>query len=75
MQKLGNLIDKNNIINIEPDNINKVKNYLGKYIIYSPNIWARWNQIKNTCAMGSGMPVISSVRIEVEVIIIKMFYC
>ncbi|VVA43364.1 Glycosyl transferase family 1 protein [Candidatus Roizmanbacteria bacterium] len=62
-KKLGNLIDKNiNIVNIEPDNINKVKQLFMKNTLFiAPIFGPGGTRLKILAAMGSGMPVISSV--------------
>jgi polysaccharide biosynthesis protein PslH len=62
-KKLGNLIDKNiNIINIEPDDINKVKELFKKNTLFiAPIFGPGGTRLKILAAMGSGMPVISSV--------------
>jgi len=62
-KKLGNLIDKSiNIINIEPDNINKVKKLFRKNTLFiAPIFGPGGTRLKILAAMGSGMPVISSV--------------
>ena len=62
-KKLGNLIDKNiNIVNIEPDNINKVKQLFMKNALFiAPIFGPGGTRLKILAAMGSGMPVISSV--------------
>ncbi len=62
-KKLGNLIDKNiNIINIEPDNIDKVKELFKKNTLFiAPIFGPGGTRLKILAAMGSGMPVISSV--------------
>lgn len=62
-KKLGNLIDKNiNIVNIEPDNINKVKELFQKNTLFiAPIFGPGGTRLKILAAMGSGMPVISTV--------------
>ncbi|MEK7495267.1 MAG: glycosyltransferase family 4 protein [Patescibacteria group bacterium] len=62
-KKLGNLINKNiNIINIEPDDINKVKELFKKNTLFiAPIFGPGGTRLKILAAMGSGMPVISSV--------------
>jgi len=62
-KKLGSLIDKNiNIINIEPDNINKVKELFRENTLFiAPIFGPGGTRLKILAAMGSGMPVISSV--------------
>jgi len=62
-KKLGNLIDKSiNIINIEPDNINKVKELFRENTLFiAPIFGPGGTRLKILAAMGSGMPVISSV--------------
>lgn len=61
-KKLGSLIDKNiNIINIEPDNINKVKELFKKNTLFiAPIFGPGGTRLKILAAMGSGMPVIST---------------
>ena len=62
-KKLGNLIHKNiNIVNIEPDNISKVKELFKKNTLFiAPIFGPGGTRLKILAAMGSGMPVISSV--------------
>jgi len=62
-KKLGNLINKNiNIVNIEPDNISKVKELFKKNTLFiAPIFGPGGTRLKILAAMGSGMPVISSV--------------
>ena len=62
-KKLGNLINKNiNIVNIEPDDINKVKELFKKNSLFiAPIFGPGGTRLKILAAMGSGMPVISSV--------------
>lgn len=62
-KKLGRLIDKNiNIVNIEPDNIKKVKELFKKNTLFiAPIFGPGGTRLKILAAMGSGMPVISSV--------------
>jgi glycosyltransferase involved in cell wall biosynthesis len=62
-KKLGNLINKNiKIINIEPDNINKVKELFKKNTLFiAPIFGPGGTRLKILAAMGSGMPVISTV--------------
>lgn len=62
-KKLGDLIDKSiNIINIEPDNINKVKELFRENTLFiAPIFGPGGTRLKILAAMGSGMPVISSV--------------
>ncbi|EKE15120.1 MAG: hypothetical protein ACD_12C00139G0001, partial [uncultured bacterium] len=62
-KKLGNLINKNiDIINIEPDDINKVKELFKKNTLFiAPIFGPGGTRLKILAAMGSGMPVISSV--------------
>lgn len=62
-KKLGNQINKNiNIINIEPDDINKVKElFKNNTIFIAPIFGPGGTRLKILAAMGSGMPVISSV--------------
>ena len=62
-KKLGNLINKNiNIVNIEPDDINKVKELFKKNSLFIATIFGPGGtRLKILAAMGSGMPVISSV--------------
>ena len=61
-KKLGNLINKNiNIVNIEPDNINKVKKLFMKNTLFiAPIFGPGGTRLKILAAMGSGMPVIST---------------
>jgi glycosyltransferase involved in cell wall biosynthesis len=61
--KLGVLIDKNiKIVNIEPDNIDKVKELFKKNTLFiAPIFGPGGTRLKILAAMGSGMPVISSV--------------
>lgn len=62
-KKLGDLIDKSiKIINIEPDNINKVKELFRENTLFiAPIFGPGGTRLKILAAMGSGMPVISSV--------------
>ena len=62
-KKLGNLINKNiDIVNIEPDNIDKVKELFKKNTLFiAPIFGPGGTRLKILAAMGSGMPVISSV--------------
>lgn len=62
-KKLGNLINKNiNIVNIEPDNISKVKELFQRNTLFiAPIFGPGGTRLKILAAMGSGMPVISSV--------------
>lgn len=62
-KKLGNLINKNiNIINIEADNIKKVKELFKKNTLFiAPIFGPGGTRLKILAAMGSGMPVISTV--------------
>jgi len=62
-KKLGSLINKNiNIVNIEPDNINKVKDLFKKNTLFiAPIFGPGGTRLKILAAMGSGMPVISTV--------------
>ncbi|MEK7633670.1 MAG: glycosyltransferase family 4 protein [Patescibacteria group bacterium] len=62
-KKLGSFINKNiNIINIEPDNIDKVKQLFKKNTLFiAPIFGPGGTRLKILAAMGSGMPVISSV--------------
>ncbi len=62
-KKLGNLINKNiTIVNIEPDNINRVKELFKKNTLFiAPIFGPGGTRLKILAAMGSGMPVISSV--------------
>ena len=62
-KKLGDLIDKSiKIINIEPDNINKVKELFRENTLFiAPIFGPVGTRLKILAAMGSGMPVISSV--------------
>ena len=62
-RKLGSLINKNiNIVNIEPDNINMVKELFKKNTLFiAPIFGPGGTRLKILAAMGSGMPVISSV--------------
>src|SRR3990167_7009052 len=62
-KKLGSLINKNiNIVNIEPDNINMVKELFKKNTLFiAPIFGPGGTRLKILAAMGSGMPVISSV--------------
>lgn len=61
-KKLGNLINKNiKIVNIEPDNIDKVKELFRKNTLFiAPIFGPGGTRLKILAAMGSGMPVISS---------------
>ena len=61
-KKLGNLINKNiRIVNIEPDNINKVKELFKKNTLFiAPIFGPGGTRLKILAAMGSGMPVIST---------------
>lgn len=62
-KKLGNLINKNiKIVNIEPDDIKKVKELFIKNTLFiAPIFGPGGTRLKILAAMGSGMPVISSV--------------
>lgn len=62
-KKLGNLINKNiNIVNIEPDDINKVKElFKNNTLFIAPIFGPGGTRLKILAAMGSGMPVVSSV--------------
>lgn len=62
-KKLGNLINKNiDIINIEADNIKKVKELFKKNTLFiAPIFGPGGTRLKILAAMGSGMPVISTV--------------
>jgi len=62
-KKLGNLIDKSiKIVNIEPDNINKVKELFRENTLFiAPIFGPGGTRLKILAAMGSGMPVISSI--------------
>jgi len=62
-KKLGSLINKNiNIVNIEPDNIKKVKELFKKNTLFiAPIFGPGGTRLKILAAMGSGMPVVSSV--------------
>lgn len=62
-KKLGDLINKNiRIVNIEPDNINKVKELFTKNTLFiAPIFGPGGTRLKILAAMGSGMPVISTV--------------
>ena len=62
-KKLGNLIDENiKIVNIEPDNICKVKELFRKNTLFiAPIFGPGGTRLKILAAMGSGMPIISSV--------------
>lgn len=62
-KKLGDLIDKSiKIINIEPDNINKVKELFRENTLFiAPIFGPGGTRLKILAAMGSGMPVISTV--------------
>lgn len=62
-KKLGSLIDKNiNIVNIKPDNISKVKELFSNNTLFiAPIFGPGGTRLKILAAMGSGMPVISSV--------------
>jgi glycosyltransferase involved in cell wall biosynthesis len=62
-KKLGDLIDKSiKIVNIEPDNINKVKELFRENTLFiAPIFGPGGTRLKILAAMGSGMPVISSV--------------
>lgn len=62
-KKLGSLIHKNiNIVNIEPDNIDKVKELFRKNTLFiAPIFGPGGTRLKILAAMGSGMPVISTV--------------
>ena len=62
-RKLGSLINKNiNIVNIEPDNINRVKDLFKRNTLFiAPIFGPGGTRLKILAAMGSGMPVISSV--------------
>lgn len=62
-KKLGQQINKNiNIINIEPDDINKVKKLFKENTLFiAPIFGPGGTRLKILAAMGSGMPVISSV--------------
>ena len=57
------MINKNiNIVNIEPDNISKVKELFKKNTLFiAPIFGPGGTRLKILAAMGSGMPVISSV--------------
>lgn len=61
-KKLGNLINKNiNIVNIEPDDISKVKELFKKNTLFiAPIFGPGGTRLKILAAMGSGMPVIST---------------
>ncbi len=61
-RKLGNLVNKNiHIVNIEPDNINKVKELFKKNTLFiAPIFGPGGTRLKILAAMGSGMPVIST---------------
>jgi glycosyltransferase involved in cell wall biosynthesis len=61
-KKLGKLINKNiHIVNIEPDNINKVKELFKKNTLFiAPIFGPGGTRLKILAAMGSGMPVIST---------------
>ncbi|MFA6017263.1 MAG: glycosyltransferase family 4 protein [Patescibacteria group bacterium] len=62
-KKLGSLVNKNiNIVNIEPDDINKVKELFKTNTLFiAPIFGPGGTRLKILAAMGSGMPVISSV--------------
>jgi len=62
-KKLGDLIDKSiKIVNIEPDNINKVKELFRENTLFiAPIFGPGGTRLKILAAMGSGMPVISSI--------------
>ncbi len=62
-KKLGNVIDRNiNIVNIEPDNINKVKElFKNNTLFIAPIFGPGGTRLKILAAMGSGMPVVSSI--------------
>jgi len=62
-KKLGKLINKSiNIVNIEPNNIDKVKELFRKNSLFiAPIFGPGGTRLKILAAMGSGMPVISSV--------------
>ena len=48
-------------MNIEPDNINKVKELFKNTLFIAPIFGPGGTRLKILAAMGSGMPVISSV--------------
>ncbi len=62
-KKLGDLIDKSiKLVNIEPDNINKVKKLFRENTLFiAPIFGPGGTRLKILAAMGSGMPVISTV--------------
>ena len=62
-KKLGKLINRNiNIVNIEPNNIDLVKKLFKQNTIFiAPIFGPGGTRLKILAAMGSGMPVISSV--------------
>lgn len=62
-KKLGDMINKNiNIVNIEPNDIDKVKELFKKNSLFiAPIFGPGGTRLKILAAMGSGMPVISSI--------------